>query len=936
MAEDSGKPIGQHLRALLARSQPRRTPGGLTTESVRTGRDSVEAAADSYVIKNVPGDFSTDEVEAVKRKAITEQPLSHRENLIAEAIIYPDLRPAIDIVNGDFSIDHPFWPDYVAGLAAHRAFTAALPMVGRVELPGSTYPYGGTCFVVGDNLLMTNRHVAQLFASGLGDRGLTFFEGSNPGVDFVQEVGSPPGKILGFRKMRLIHPYWDLALVEVEGLDPNGHLWLDPVEPDARNPRRIAVIGYPAFDPRNSVEVQSRVFRGLYNVKRFQPGLFNGRRDVDSFGKDVSSACHDSSTLGGNSGSVVLDPARGDVVGLHFAGVYKDSNFAVAAVDLARDGRMIDAGVRFRGPERRTSGAWDQWWGRLPNAEARQPEPEPTKPETKPAIADRTADGTLPAAAGTSVSVTVPLTITVSLGQPCASAATTTVSASTVPLSFDATLAQLAGSPPEGVLRIKRGFNGRTECIVFAADPARFAEVQRTAPASHGGYPVDVRYATIDEQLGLAEQTTEAPGSIRYDDTRRTGANFGFDPVEETMTVIAHVGPEASFDQLKSFIAGARKTLTSSMYQFFAAHVAEAVEDRLKNSVKMRIVLDPATRDPQAGTVKPGEFDRSVLFEKWRNAFAFENVFTKKGNGGLVDSAYHIKVTVRDLGEEGGDWFWLSSGNWTKTSQPAPDASGVARGNREWHIVAQNGKLAKMFAAHIAADFDQSQELGGAEEAPQPTEPLVDVPVAEILEAPIALLEPLHIEPRTIRVQPLLTPDRHGRVYTDAVLALIASATEQLVFQNQYIKIRRGTGGNLGELVDALIERSKTIRDVRILLRSGDVDDDVAELHRRGMDVGRCVRVIANTHTKGIVADAKRVLIGSQNWSEQAVASNRDASLLFDDREVAGYFLKAFEIDWERARPAAFGAAERPVLAARGPAPPLGYSRMTLAEFRNK
>ena len=62
------------------------------------------------------------------------------------------------------------------------------------------------------------------------------------------------------------------------------------------------------------------MFRGLYNVKRLQPGLIMERGSIGSFGKTVSALCHDASTLGGNSGSVVWDPRRRLVVALHFAG----------------------------------------------------------------------------------------------------------------------------------------------------------------------------------------------------------------------------------------------------------------------------------------------------------------------------------------------------------------------------------------------------------------------------------------------------------------------------------------------------------------------------------------------------------------------------------------------------------------------------------------
>ena len=46
---------------------------------------------------------------------------------------------------------------------------------------------------------------------------------------------------------------------------------------------------------------------------------------------------HDASTLGGNSGSAIIDVDSGEVVALHFAGEYLKANYAVPMYELARD-----------------------------------------------------------------------------------------------------------------------------------------------------------------------------------------------------------------------------------------------------------------------------------------------------------------------------------------------------------------------------------------------------------------------------------------------------------------------------------------------------------------------------------------------------------------------------------------------------------------------
>lgn len=89
--------------------------------------------------------------------------------LSIEALIIPELRPAIDIIDGKFSSTHQLWRHLSSDDRIRGRIEAAIPSVGRVELPGNRrYPYGGTGFVVGDGLLMTNRHVAEIFAAGFG------------------------------------------------------------------------------------------------------------------------------------------------------------------------------------------------------------------------------------------------------------------------------------------------------------------------------------------------------------------------------------------------------------------------------------------------------------------------------------------------------------------------------------------------------------------------------------------------------------------------------------------------------------------------------------------------------------------------------------------------------------------------------------------------
>jgi endonuclease G, mitochondrial len=292
-----------------------------------------------------------------------DEPLSAEDSFIAEAIILPNERPVVDVVNGTY--DTPPAPFKHLGKKAARAkIQAALPAIGRVELPDHpSLPYGGTGFVVGDGLLMTNRHVAELFATGLGRELLSFIPGQSAAVDFLRERDRQDSLLFQIRRVAMVHPYWDMALMEVDGLASIDPLILSIAPPDDLRERDVVVVGYPALDPRNAVDVQNRIFAGVFNVKRLQPGRLREVESIRSFGHSVAAVTHDSSTLGGNSGSAVVDVKTGEVVGLHFAGVYLEANYAVPTHELALDRRVVEAGVNFDGEVGGAAAtSWDSFW----------------------------------------------------------------------------------------------------------------------------------------------------------------------------------------------------------------------------------------------------------------------------------------------------------------------------------------------------------------------------------------------------------------------------------------------------------------------------------------------------------------------------------------------------------------------------------------------
>lgn len=323
-----------------------------------------------------PGNVAAAEAGLQKLAEDRVQEITPSEMLGLEAIVLPRNRP-VALVRGDSydDLDGP-WVS-LNGDVIKKRIASLLPLIGRVEVPSSPIlPYAGTGFVVGQGLIATNRHVAQLFSQGLG---LTIrYRAGDAAIDFKRQIDAPDDDrtaYLSVRAVEMIHPYWDMALLRVDDLPTDRMLRLSVKSPEELVDHNVVVIGYPARDERNDVALQDRIFNRTYNVKRLQPGVIRARAKIQSFENTVNALTHDASTLGGNSGSAVIEVESGEVVALHFAGEYLKANYAVPMHELARDSRVASR-LNFEGtlpPTNDWAPAWRSVEGADDSASAAAP-----------------------------------------------------------------------------------------------------------------------------------------------------------------------------------------------------------------------------------------------------------------------------------------------------------------------------------------------------------------------------------------------------------------------------------------------------------------------------------------------------------------------------------------------------------------------------------
>lgn len=252
-----------------------------------------------------------------------------------EAIILRKARPALLIQNNKFEVpESDIWKQRLE--LYRNNIEKAISSVGRIELENHpSYDWDGTGWIVSGNIIVTNRHVARHFATRK-DNQFTFK--TNPEnrrmrarLDFGEEFDTPLEK--EFRLVEILYiaedDQPDMAFFRAEATsldDENLPSSISLMTEELHSDTEVAVIGYPASnDYKNDPKVIREVFGDIYNVKRLQPGK------ITSVFENKKFFYHDCSTLGGNSGSVVIDIQSGKAVGLHFAGKFKKENYAIPA-----------------------------------------------------------------------------------------------------------------------------------------------------------------------------------------------------------------------------------------------------------------------------------------------------------------------------------------------------------------------------------------------------------------------------------------------------------------------------------------------------------------------------------------------------------------------------------------------------------------------------
>jgi hypothetical protein len=302
------------------------------------------AAARGAGLEGLEGGLSVDDAESATESMARGDWSEDHAGL--EAIVQRFTRPVHLIQNATFRSPADGFPNSVEIgerlEGAREPIERAIPSAGRIDVRNHRLSWLGTGWVVAPGLVATNRHVAEIFARA--DNGSFAFRRTlddriiRPTMDWRHEHQVPAESRFRVTEVVWIEPdeSFDVALLLIADEGEDGEPQPPPIDlmtegelASAGVSNWVAVIGYPAQDSRNDPFDQQRIFDGIFDRKRLAVGQVTA---IASNGI----LSHDATTLGGNSGSVLVDLNTGKAAALHFGGIEHLRNDAVQAPAVRR------------------------------------------------------------------------------------------------------------------------------------------------------------------------------------------------------------------------------------------------------------------------------------------------------------------------------------------------------------------------------------------------------------------------------------------------------------------------------------------------------------------------------------------------------------------------------------------------------------------------
>lgn len=252
---------------------------------------------------------------------------------LLEVIVKTDgSRPSYLIKNGTVDLSTAtggLWNNIL--VANKDILDHAISCVGRVDKLGT---HVGSGFLIGQNLFVTNRHVLQKISSKTNS-GQTVYDDASVdfGFEFQGITTSNRREVKGvlfdsgnFIDEKVIdHSKIDMAIIELSSLGNEivPHLNFSSTMDELKLNSFMYTIGYPGNPGLAGLNAYGKILEELYSSTYGYKRLSPGETIVNNITTNQTIS-HDASTLGGNSGSVIISNNKlTSASAIHYGGTIK-------------------------------------------------------------------------------------------------------------------------------------------------------------------------------------------------------------------------------------------------------------------------------------------------------------------------------------------------------------------------------------------------------------------------------------------------------------------------------------------------------------------------------------------------------------------------------------------------------------------------------------
>lgn len=385
--------------------------------------------------------------------------------------------------------------------------------------------------------------------------------------------------------------------------------------------------------------------------------------------------------------------------------------------------------------------------------------------------------------------------------------------------------------------------------------------------------------------------------------------------------LVTFVTPDCAYATIGEFLDRATQRLDICLYELTQQGLLPRIEAARQRGVGVRLLLEGR---PVGGF--PASY-RQVI-EQLQSLGVEVRINHAAGDGFQRYIYVHAKYAVAD-----GQHCLIMSDNWSHESTPDKPQTGL----RGWGVTLESPELASYLEGVFTFDWNpaspDSQVYNTAHVVDEINVPPDSAGTTDMLGAPEAIAPdraaplpiPDPVQPATfagpVTITPFLAP-QHALLATRAISGLLRSATQRLDIQQMGVEYfwgpvsagspettpnlflaevlaaaRRGVRVRL--LLDAAFVRAGATRDNGVTQRW--LQDLIAReslpLEVRLLDYQRTHMGI---HNKGVIVDERWSLVSSINWSQNSPLSNRELGLILASPEVAQYYGRVFDSDWQQ------------------------------------